>query len=329
MYINLVCILECWLLAGTPFLNNWIAMYDTIKAYYQGELAEIELLPNKENFVPNIDASGDLRGYKAKFGNIYIFLNLYHKLSFEGSLSRFAFNENFSTMTRAAAKDAIEEICNFCGIPPEKWIITRLDISTILPATTKIEILQNVLGSATRLKRWTCGKSGIYWGNSQRQLVIYDKTLWAKETNTDLPEVLKGFDWIRAELRLQKNIGQQTKSNASLSLLYDEEFYLRVCKLWKSHFLSIKKQSGGIFQKKTNTAKAALGQFIAMLQCGDNELFERMVKQAASNCEKTIERSRFKQTIKKYVENNSEPEEKKDAAFNSFQRQIKCIVASH
>lgn len=144
-----------------------------------------------------------------------------------------------------------------------------------------------------------------------------------------MPEVLKGFDWVRTELRLQKNIGKQTKSNANLSLLYDEDFYLRVCKLWQLHFLSIKKQSGGIFQKKTNTAKAALGQFVAMLYSGDKELFERMEKQAACNCEKTIERSRFKQTIKKYVENNSEPEEKKDAAFNSFQRQIKCSVASH
>lgn len=304
-------------------------MYDTIKAYYQGDLAELELLPNKEKFVPNIDASGELRGYKAKCKNVYIFLNRYHKISFEGSLSRFAFDENCSTISRAAAKDAIEEICSFCGIPPENWIITRLDISTIIPATIRIETLQNVLGSATRLKRWNCEKNGIYWGNMQRQLVIYDKSRWGKETNTKLPEVLNGYEWIRAELRLQKNIGKQTKSNASLSLLYDEDFYLRVCKLWKSHFLSIEKQSGGIFQKKTSTSKAAIEQFIAMLESGDKELFERMIKQAAANCEKTIERSRFKTTIKKYVANNSEPEEKKDAAFNSFQQLIKCSIASH
>lgn len=304
-------------------------MYDTIRAVYQGELAEIGLMPHKEMFVENIDASGVFKGYKAKYKNFYICLYLSHRITIEGSLSRFAFGENFSTMTRATAKEAVEEICNFCAIPPECFTITRLDLSTIMPMTTKIEVLQNVLGIAPRLKRWTCGKNGIYWGSQQRQLVIYDKSLWAKETKTDLPEILKSGGWLRAELRLQKNITNQTKSNASLSLLYDEAFYLRVCKLWQKHFLSIKKQSGGIFQKKTSTQREALGQFIAMLQSADGDLFERMLMQASANCEKSGERNRFKQIIKKHIEKHSEPDEKKDAIFSKFQRQIKASIASH
>lgn len=305
-------------------------MYDTIRAYYQGELAELELMPNKERFVKNVDAAGELKGYKAQFKNVKIYLNFSHRISFEGSLSRFAFGENFSTMTRAKAEEAVLEICKFCGIPPELWKVTRLDISTILPATTKIEVLQNVLGCISpQIKRWTAGKSGIYWANQQRQLVLYDKALWAKETKTDLPEILKEGGWIRAELRLQKNIPTQTKSKAILSLLYNEDFYLRVCKLWQQHFLSIKKQSGCIFHKQTQKQREALGQFIAMLHSNDREAFERRFEQASSNCRKAQERSRFRNVVKKYVEKYNEPDEKTDAIYDTFQRQIKCSIASH
>ena len=304
-------------------------MYDTIKAYYQGELANIESMPKPEYFVENITASGDFIGYKAKFRNLYVYLSLYSKITIEGSLSRFVFGENFSTMSRASTEEAVEEIVAFTGIPAEQWVITRLDISTILPTSTAIKTLQSILGSVSRCKRWESGKNGIYWGNEQRQLVLYDKTKWAEVTKTPLPEVLKGGEWIRAELRLMKDIRGQTKSDANLSLLYDEDFYLRVCQLWQFKFLSIKKQSGGIFQKKTPTAKEALGQFVAMLQSADKELFERVEKQASVNCEKVAERSRFRQNLKKMLEKHNEPNDVADAVYKTFQNLIKFGIASH
>lgn len=304
-------------------------MYDTIKAYYQGELANIECLPSKELFVENITASGDFIGYKAKFRNLYVCLSLYSKITIEGSLSRFVFGENFSTMSRALTEEAAEEIVALTGIPAEQWMITRLDISTILPTSTTIKTLQSILGSVIRCKRWESGKNGIYWGNEQRQLVLYDKTRWAKETKTPLPKVLEGGEWIRAELRLMKNIGVQTKSDTNLSLLYDEDFYLRVCRLWQSYFLSIQKQSGGVFQRKTQKARDTMGQFVAMLQSADKELFERMVKQASANCEKVVERSRFKQNLKKMLEKHNEPNDVADEVYKTFQNYIKFSIASH
>lgn len=304
-------------------------MFDTIKAYYIGDLAEKTKFVNVD-FVPIIDAKGVHKGYKAEYRNIKIFLSLSHRLTIEGSLSRFAFGDNFGTIDRKTTKTAILELCEFLGIPPKDFKVTRLDVATIIPATEKIETLQNVLGGVSRCKRWESGKNGIYWGNKQKQMVIYNKTLWAKETKTPIPKILEGGDWIRAEFRILKNIGQQTNyKNVSLDKLYNSGFYCKMCDVWENSFLSIEQMPGSLFFNPVDTATDLFDVCFVMLQSAVKATQrQKIIDNALSLCSNKVERHRFREKLKKVNEKYKETEETpKGAIYNAFREMVKSSKA--
>ena len=307
-------------------------MYDTIRAYYKGDLAELEKLPNI-NFVEDIKATGEFVGYKAICRNMMIYLSLSHRLTIEGSLSRFVFGDNSHTIDRQTTKNAIIELCNILGIPPKEFKVTRLDVSTIIPTTgnMKIETLKNVLGDIPRAKKWNV-KNSLYWGNSQKEICIYDKTRWAKETKTDLPEILKGGEWVRVELRMLKNIDGQTKQpkdkHVTLDKLYNSSFYGRVCDMWEKSFLSITRQSGNLPAKPVSKAKEGFEMCFAMLYSavGDRKGKE-ITDSVHSQFTSKRESNRYRKLLKSVLEKYTEADDTTKKIYNEFQQLIKSNKA--
>ena len=308
-------------------------MYDTIRAYYKGDLAELEKLPNI-NFVEDIKATGEFVGYKAICRNMMIYLSLSHRLTIEGSLSRFVFGDNSHTIDRQTTKNAIIELCNILGIPPKEFKVTRLDVSTIIPTTgnMKIETLKNVLGDIPRAKNWNV-KNSLYWGNSQKEICIYDKTRWAKETKTDLPEILKGGEWVRVELRMLKNIDGQTKQpkdkHVTLDKLYNSSFYGRVCDMWEKSFLSITRQSGCLTDRKTwSKAKEGLEMYFAFLESKVSEGEKKAyIEFLLSRNPSKQERTRWRKLLKSVLEKYTEADDTTKKIYNEFQQLIKSNKA--
>lgn len=235
-------------------------MIDTIKAFCKCDITQFEQLPIYPQIIPEYSKEGVLIGGKTTIKNIYVEYDyIKGEIMINGSLSRYIFGNNFETMERRQVRKAITEICKEIGIDAKEWSLSRVDVSTIFYAGQTMGTIKKLLGEVKRMER-TEYKNSIYWGNSNRQLLLYDKTMWAYENkkNKEIPDILKNAKWLRAEMRLLKNIARQTNSTAKLNLLYNSAFYDKICEMWLANFKAIGMRGATTTKEETDPIKRLL-----------------------------------------------------------------------
>lgn len=290
-------------------------------------MTQFEHLPIYPQIIPEYSKEGVLIGGKTTIKNIYVEYDyIKGELMINGSLSRYIFGNNFETMERRQVRKAITEICKEIGIDAKEWSLSRVDVSTIFYAGQTMGTIKKLLGEVKRMER-TEYKNSIYWGNSNRQLLLYDKTMWAYENkkNKEIPDILKNAKWLRAEMRLLKNIARQTKTTAKLNLLYNSAFYDKICEMWLANFKAIGMRGATTTKEETDPTK-----WLWIKICKDNpQQMENYADEYLAECADKQRRYRFRKMIADIKQKAITAMEGAEKKYKDFQKALITAKAVH
>jgi len=219
-------------------------MYDTVNLRLrQCEAGGVDFLAETScyfdvigthNFKGETVLSGSLNGLRVTVSRSGVNIK-------DGSLCKWYLGDNFQTMGRGDAKRAIEKLSDALHLPMDKANVTRLDIAQNFIVKHPIDIYYNHLGIlmyAQRLQQ----PDGLYYSQTGRQLVFYDKIKEQKNKREPVPELYTGRNVLRYEQRYTKRIAPQLKTTEITgALLYDEAFYIKLLNSWRDAYGSIQK----------------------------------------------------------------------------------------
>lgn len=219
-------------------------MYDTV--YFrltQNEVSNVDFLAEIPCYLDNVGEhcyggqtviSGTLNGLK-------ITLNRWQMKIKDGSLCKWYLGNNFQTMGKRDAKDAISALSDALHLPIDKALITRLDVAQNLIMRYPADVYFSHLGLlryATRLQE----PGGIYYNRTGGRLCFYDKNREQKSHKEPIPDLYIGRNVLRYEQRYVGRVAAQFKTQeATGAMLYNEGFYIAVMNRWRDDYLSIQK----------------------------------------------------------------------------------------
>jgi hypothetical protein len=219
-------------------------MYDTIHMFYS--FIENSIPSNQDVFknCKNISRTekenssymqGDLKNMKVTFNE--------GSISIKGSLSKYYFGNNFKTLSKKEIKEVIEMLGNDLNINISNSSISRIDFSTNLNTTYKPTIYYPFLGTLTRFSRLV-QPSSIYYNQTSKRLLFYDKTKWAKQTRNNIPNEFIGKHLLRYELVINKNLKRFfNKDKVLLKHLTKDSIFRTLLNAWKEYYNKIEKQN--------------------------------------------------------------------------------------
>jgi hypothetical protein len=219
-------------------------MYDTVnfrlRQYEAGGvdfLAETSCyfdVTGTHNFKGETVLSGSLNGLRVTVSRSGVNIK-------DGSLCKWYLGDNFQTMGRGDAKRAIEKLSDALHLPMDKANVTRLDIAQNFIVKHPTDVYYNHLGIlmyAQRLQQ----PDGLYYSQTGRRLVFYDKIKEQKNKREPVPELYTGRNVLRYEQRYTSRIATQLKTTEITgALLYDEAFYIKLLNGWRDAYGSIQK----------------------------------------------------------------------------------------
>ena len=220
-------------------------MYDTIKGSLSINSSHYKqlntLLQSMQSSTTNYITSG--KTYSGNIENLKIRINE-NSIKFDGSLSKFLNgSHNINSLDLASTKLAIEKLNDLTKLPMDKSQIHRLDfahnLSMEYPATSYFPFF----GEAKYLQRLEQG-TGLYYRNSIRELVFYDKAKELSRTKQITDPAVQSQKLLRFEVRLKghKNISKYFKvPDMQLERLYEPSFYRSVVSAWVNEYNKIEK----------------------------------------------------------------------------------------
>ncbi|WP_431158028.1 phage/plasmid replication domain-containing protein [Winogradskyella poriferorum] len=162
-------------------------------------------------------------------------------VSFKGSLAKYFLPDNFHTLTRSDSCKAFEMMADEIGLPITKAKITRIDFAQNFLMRYKPEAYYSYLGESQYYKRQPQSKS-LYYSNSIRQKVFYNKIAEGKSKRMELPNVWKGENVLRYEMRFKSRLTKQfNQPEITANILSDEKFYMVVFDKWLAEYQAINK----------------------------------------------------------------------------------------
>ena len=285
-------------------------MYDTIHLWYDGHGGN-DLM----NDVPSLLTSVSSEGINLHTGSNYVTGHLNNLkvmvsdsgLSLKGSLPKYYLNDNCQVLNRQDTERTIEKISDILHLSIKNGKITRLDIGHNIILNYAIESYFNVFGDGRYYHRIQQPKS-LYYQNTKRQLVFYDKIQEVKSKHGVLPEIWKDKNVLRYEMRLNKRIDKQLNcKQVTAQSLFDENFYMKVVNRWFNEYQEIQKINDFDFNYKVmKTPNDVWTQLTALMiqKEGANfilELIETLKKKEVF--ERPEYYSRLKKDLKKYTTN--------------------------
>lgn len=219
-------------------------MYDTVnfrlKQYGAGGIDFLAETPcyfdvtGTHNFKGETVLSGSLNGLRVTVSRSGVNIK-------DGSLCKWYLGDNFQTMGRGDVKRAIENLSDTLHLPMDKANVTRLDIAQNFIVKHPTDVYYNHLGIlmyAQRLQQ----PDGLYYSQTGRRLVFYDKIKEQKNKREPVPELYAGRNVLRYEQRYTSRIATQLKTTEITgALLYDEAFYIKLLNGWRDAYGSIQK----------------------------------------------------------------------------------------
>jgi hypothetical protein len=231
-------------------------MFDTINIYdnkyYNPNLKPKEVLPNLLDVKHVEDGEwGDY--YTGKYLNYNIQVNDF-SIKLTGSLSKYWFEgDNINTLTRRDTERSIEKLCDdlHANLRPAKVI--RMDYGTnILTKCPPSEYI-SLLGTKKNFIRILNNPDTLYYRNAKSsntkqrtykknmELIIYDKKKDALAKGMFIHDILKNSNRLRFEVRLLRQVNKWLKTDVTLGILYQEQFYETVYKRLYEEYKSIQK----------------------------------------------------------------------------------------
>lgn len=267
-------------------------MYDTLHMFYSffdNPVPEKKQVLSKLNKTRFTKYSNSTTSHQGKLENLKVNYNEY-SISIKGSLAKYYYGNNFNTLTKQETKDAIEMLSDDLGINISNSSISRLDFSTNLNTTYKPTIYYPFLGTLTRFNRLV-QPSSIYYNQSSKRLLFYDKTKWAKQTRNHIPNEFIGEHLLRYELVINKNINRFFKKDKVLLKHLCEDYIFRtLLNAWKEYYNKIEKQTSKSIKIMTDNIQTPKDLDTALLQA--------LIKQVGfEEVDKVIELLKAKKTF--------------------------------
>jgi len=183
---------------------------------------------------------------------------------YDSSLCKYYLGDNFKTLTRGDTKRAIEKICDILHLPFHLANVTRIDVAKNLIMKFDEKIYYPYLGEAQFYNRLE-QNNGLYYNNQLRQLLFYGKEFEQILKKQPIPELYKGRNVLRFEMRFRKRLREQfNKPEITAGLLYDETFYGYLINRWKDEYFSIQKINSKLNSMKPTGSKKELIENLAL-----------------------------------------------------------------
>ena len=243
-------------------------MYDNLDFTLSKDLIPgTDLLQTVPQFLTNVSSQGVnqygayITGY---LESLKVSISESRVKIYDCSLCKYYLGDNFKTLTKGDTKRAIQKISESLHLPFDRANITRIDFAKNLIMQYDEKVYYPYLGEAqyyTRLPQ----NNGLYYNNQLRQLVFYGKEYEQKLKRQPIPEMYKGRNTLRFEMRFRKQLRQQLKRpEITAGLLYDETFYSGLVARWKNEYLSIQKINSKLISMKPTGSKKELAENLAL-----------------------------------------------------------------
>ena len=177
--------------------------------------------------------SGYLKNYKVNISG--------QGVSLKGSLAKYFLTDNFQTLTRSDSATAFKMMADELHIPIQKANVNRIDFAQNFLMKHEPQAYYNFLGECQYYKRQPISKS-LYYSNTLRQKIFYNKVEEGKAKGLILPDVWNGQNVLRYEMRFTSRLPKQfNKTEITVSDLSDERFYVSIFDKYHAEYEAINK----------------------------------------------------------------------------------------
>jgi len=198
---------------------------------------------------------------------------------YDCSLCKYYLGDNFKTLTRGDTKRAIDKISDSLHLPFHLANVTRIDFAKNLIMQYDEKIYYPYLGEAQYYKRLE-ENNGLYYDNQLRQLLFYGKEYEQRIKRQPIPELYKGRNILRYEMRLRKRLRKQlNQTEITAGLLYDEVFYGNLVNRWKNEYLAIQKINSKLNSMKPTGSKKKFAENMTLyyiLELGQPQVLNKV-----------------------------------------------------
>ena len=242
-------------------------MYDTINLILPNENDSYNFLESVPPYLANISEHCYSNGYvsiNGNLGSLSIRVNENSVKLAKGSISKYYLEDNFKTMYRGDAKRAIEKISDELHLPFLNAKVTRIDIAQNLLMKYPEKVYLPHLGNNQFYSRLEANH-GLYYNNSSRTKVFYEKIREQKKLGNEIPLHLKERSLLRYELRFTKRIPQQFRRKVIAEDLYNEDFYCKILARWEDEYLKINKVNNILHNMEATGSTKVFKDYLALI----------------------------------------------------------------
>lgn len=224
--------------------TDFVKLIDTLNISYIHNCEKKEFLSNLEK-VTTVNYYNGTSSYSCKYKDYSITIGD-TRIKLKGSIAKQYYGNNFNTTTRPQFIETIGELSHHLNIDVGKFKLNRIDIATNYitdhsPAVYFDYLGQDKYGNWVRQPQWN---TTVYWNQTKRKKLCYDKSVWAKNNGIEIPFNYKGQNIFRFENRLMSAfvisevIGKQ---KPLVKHLYDKDVYKILINEWYNQWKNIEK----------------------------------------------------------------------------------------
>ena len=219
-------------------------MIDTLNISYLYNVPQSDLLSNLEKVTTisypngNSSFSCNYKDYSISIGE--------KRIKLTGSIAKQHFGNNFQTIKRPQLIETITDFSEHLQIDVSNFKLNRLDVATNYVTNHTPSIYFDYLGQDKygNWKRQPQWNTTVYWNQTKRKKLCYDKSQWARDKGLKIPTQFIGLNLFRFENRLMSSfvisevIG---KLKPQVKHLYTEDIYKKIIDEWYKQWKNIEK----------------------------------------------------------------------------------------
>ena len=185
------------------------------------------------------------------------------RIKLTGSIAKQYFGNNFETITRPQLIETIKELSEQLNFDVSECKLNRTDVATNYVTDHTPSVYFDYLGqdkyaSWVRQPQW---HSSVYWNQTKRKKLCYDKCRWAKDKGLPIPLDFRGLNILRFENRLESSfvISQVIgKQKPLVKHLFDQDIYKTLIDEWYKQWQNIEKIKKLNFNLKENMKQSEI-----------------------------------------------------------------------
>tara|TARA_B110000037_G_scaffold43102_1_gene53116 strand:- start:74 stop:1036 length:963 start_codon:yes stop_codon:yes gene_type:complete len=288
-------------------------LIDTLNISYchkEEPYLKAELLSNLEKVTEVKYHNGEC-SYQSEYKDYSITLGR-SNLNLRGSIAKQYYGNNFQTTTRPQLIETIGELSEHLNFDISECKVNRVDVATNYEMNHSPPVYFDSLGQDKYYKRQPQWNTTVYWNQTKRKKLCYDKGQWAKDKGLLIPLEFRGLNIFRFENRLMSAfvVGEvMGKLKPQVKHLFEEETYKTLIDEWYKQWNNIEKIKKVNFNLKPNMKQSEIKDLMIagfmedMGQEGYGTLLQRMKDYRVFNHASLY--TRFKNTIKDIRDRNS------------------------